>query len=70
MARGNVIKLEAKVVDPYSDKIVVGTMVTVRTEKMVESKLKDIDSVVFYESNSLLPEMGAKVGITVEVFDE
>ena len=55
---GVVIKLEAKVVDPYSDKIVVGTNVTVQHTVTIGDggkKVRQVESVVFMPPNSVLP---------------
>ena len=63
--KGIVTKLEAEVVDPYSAKIVVGTMVTIQTTRMVEDKAKEINSQVYVEPNSVLPLIGDEVTITL-----
>lgn len=64
---GTVLELKAEVINPYSDKTVVGTMVTISTEVMVDDKLHSILNKVFLDPNSSVPKIGDEVTIEMGV---
>ncbi len=60
---GRIIKIEAKVVNPYADSPdVVGTQVTVQHDVFVGSDRHRITSSVFLPPNSVVPLIGDDVG--------
>ena len=64
---GTITSLKAQTLGKYTStgERVVGSLVTITTEWMVEDKLEKVESVIFVEPNTMLPVLGDKVTITI-----